>query len=267
MRRSFIIVALVALAGWGCQPSPPRTPSPPIAADTALRVRYDRLIQCGYSGRPTLRGFLTTDRAIAVFLRQAYGRYAEGQQFIDVSAGAAAEFFKALPTAEDCDVSVVYLAANQTAEGLWEFVDGTRQPLENWIALTPPHPLRIAIVDACYAGRLCALPMWRQTFTLTVCAADAEQLTYEFRPAVFEPIDLRRRYPAAWQWAQTYLPAGWQERISFLGVMWLDAAARTAVAPVGCADWRALLARCAAGAESYRSRVGCRYHSQVVVCP
>jgi hypothetical protein len=65
-----------------------------------------------------------------------------------------------------------------------------------------------------------------------------DQLTYQLTLASPQPVDLEERYPNSYAWLMNHMPEEWNERISFFGLMWLEAWLETTSAPESKQDWK-----------------------------
>lgn len=237
-------------------------------ATPVSRTRTDvhSFVNWNFWHRNRLRGWLSTEMAIRKTLEQWFARRPAHTLIENGSPSELRDFFQALPTRADCDLSIVYLASHQAPDGLWEFVQRERKSLSAIVAGAdiPGHPFRIVIVDACYAAVLQAKPDWVRAMGYpTLFAALASEETYELNFRGPRSDDLRRRYPAASAWLDEQMGGEWNGRLSFLGFVWVQTFLTARRAPTDRAGWSEFLRRCGETAEEFRRNGDSRLASQV----
>lgn len=255
--------AVVALSGCGSVDIAVPAESQPLSG---VRVAFDSFTAVNYEKNRSLHGWRTTRTAVNTTLKLWYDRLDVRQTVEDGTPAELKTFLRDLPGPEDCDISVVYLGSNQNVRADWEFVNGE---FVNWrdllAAATPPaHPCRIVILDACHAAAVRHIPAWAERLaTVTLLASDAGELTYDFAPSALTPIDVKKHLPSAWGWAHTHLPPEWNKRVSYLGLMWIQAAAQVRTPPAEAAGWMRFFAACEENAADFRRTVSRRWGSTV----
>ena len=234
------------------------------------RVDFHAFVNWDFRHRKSLKGWRATSVAIQRSIEQWYpGR----SPHTVVENGTAAElrnFLHTLPTGSDCNFSIVYLASHQSPAGEWDFVQNGLARLNEIVAGShiPRHPARIVIVDACYAAAVQRDPIWeREWRSPSVFAAlDSEEvLDLNFRNP--QPLDLRRRYPAAIAWLNENLGRKWDGRLSFFGFVWVQTFVTSTAAPGDLKGWEEFLRRCEATAAEFRTNGDRRLASQVTFRP
>jgi len=146
-----------------------------------------------------------------------------------------------LPTRAESELSVVYLASHQSPEGKWDFVQRKLEPLSTIAGDSniPGHPVRMVIVDACYAAAFRRDPVWDSAWQSSfLFAADADEETQELNFRSPQPVDLGRRYPAATAWLNQHMGKGWDGKLSFLGFVWVQTFVTSKGVPVSQDGWR-----------------------------
>ncbi len=240
---------------------PPASAAPPQAQ---CRVRLDSFVGVHYRGLPKLLGWASTARVVRQTLAQWFPQFVQGQAVADGSPEELDAFLRQLPGPVAADVSIVYLASQQAADGSWAFVNGQGAPWSRIITRARPipvHPRRIVIVDACYAAILEDVPGWRSSFPGPVLfAASRREQTFELRLDTRQPLDFKRRAPEAWAWSHRSLP-DWDGRLSFLGLAWMQASRSWQSGPRDLGDWEAFLGDCCAQGAAFKDTVGRRWGS------
>jgi hypothetical protein len=185
---------------------------------------------------------------------------------VDGTPADLKRFLLALPGPEECDISVVYLGSIQNADAGLEFVNGD---VANWrvlLAAAPPpaHPCRIVILDACHAAAVRGVPAWAEHLgTETLLASGTDEKTYQFSPSALLPINVQKYSPPAWIWAKTHLSPDWSRHISFLGLIWIETAAKTPLPPADKTDWARFFDACGQNAATFRRTTSRRWGSAV----
>lgn len=230
-----------------------------------VTVAFDSFVNVNYGKGRSLPGWQTTRAAIEAALKTWYEQVDVRQSVTDGTPADLRRFLQSLPGPAECDISVVYLGSIQNAAAEWLFVDG---PSVSWHRLLedagiPSHPCRIVVLDSCHAAAVRGVPAWNNGFvTVGLLASGPDERTYQMEPSVLRPIDVRKHYPAAWSWAKLHLQPTWRH-VSFLGLMWIEAAAQTPSPPANEADWTAFFKTCQHNAETFRRTISPRWGSAV----
>lgn len=238
----------------------------PQPATARTKADLHSFVNWDFRHRRKLKGWRATETAIQRTLEQWFPGRPTHTLVENGNAGALRAFLGALPARADCDLSVVYLASHQSPAGEWDFV---QKNLESVSAIAaganvPRHPARIVIVDACYAAALQREPAWARALqSPTVFAALADEETYELDFSTPQPLDLRRRYPAAAAWLDQHMGKSWDGKLSFLGLVWVQTFVTSHSAPADQAGWAAFLRRCGQTAEEFRRNADSRLASQI----
>ena len=118
-----------------------------------MKVRFDSLVNWKFKKNNSLKSWLKTRDVLESMLKESYGRI-ETRHFENLNALGVNNFLSSLPTKEQCDLNVVYLACHQNREGQWEFQDGSFtdfSQLQSRPSKVPLHPNRVLILDVCYS--------------------------------------------------------------------------------------------------------------------
>ena len=122
------------------------------------------------------------------------------------------------------------------------------------------------IVDACFAAAVRNEPAWdREWKSPTLFASPASDETQELNFRSPQPVDMRRRYPAASAWLDAHLGREWNGKLSFLGFVWVQAFTTTKTAPVDRESWLEFLRHCEKVAEEFRRNANRKLASRVTV--
>lgn len=249
-----------------CGPVVAAEPVAAVRTTTAdqCRVQFDSFVGIHYTKLPALRGWASTAEVIRKTLSEWFPRCVQGQVIVDGSPDDLIAFLRRLPGPDAADFSVVYLASQQAADGSWAFVNGQSV---SWVDMVErsrpvsPHPHRIAIVDACYAATLERVPGWRTLFPGPVLfAASPRERTFEFRLDTRQPLDFKKRAPEAWAWSRRALP-GWDGRMSFLGLAWMQASRSWQSGPQDIGRWENFLGDCCVQGAGFQEKVGRKWGS------
>ena len=256
-------LALTLVCGTHAADAPPR-PSPQARADLHSFVNWD------FHHRKSLRGWRATATAIQRTLAQWYPGRSPHTLVENGDPAALREFFHRLPASSDCDFSIVYLASHQSPAGEWDFVQRQMEPLSRLATASdiPGHRARIVIVDACFAAAVQREPAWQRAWRSAslFAASDAEE-TQELNFRSPQPIDLRRRYPAAAVWLRENMGRDWDGRLSFLGFVWVQTFVTSTSAPADQKGWSEFLRRCEETAAEFLRTGDKKLASQVTFSP
>jgi hypothetical protein len=267
--RRFLVAGVCCVLVGGLPLKSEETAGPPVtASNRTMRVSFDRFMNIHYSHHEPLEGWLTTGEVIQEGLRQWYPQMKIRQTVMDGTPQDLGKFLSALPGGDESDLEIVYLASYQSPAGAWEFPNREQQLWSQALrdASVKPHPLRIVVLDSCYAAAVQRVPEWPgKLASLTLLAGSARELTYELALSTKIPIDFRRRYPSAWEWTRQHLASDWNQKMSFLGLMWLVARVETPEPPSTLDGWRNFFTRCQHLAEAYKEKHGRKWFSSVQV--
>lgn len=270
MRSKFILAigALCAAANLSVVSAEddPLTPAASAISNRVARVSFDSFANIHYSDLEPLDGWLTTRTVVEEGLRGWFPGLEVRQSVMDGTPPDLEKFLSGLPGGNESEVAVVYLASYQSAAGAWRFVNREQCLWSEALrrATIKPHPFRVVILDSCYAAVAERTPEWSgRLATVTLWAGSERELTYELDLSTRVPVDFRRRYPLAWEWTRKHLAADWNRKISFLGLMWLEAWVETASPPKALGDWRLLFDHCQSLAEEFRKKCNRRWVSSV----
>lgn len=232
------------------------------------KVAFDSFVNFDYKKRRSLPGWQTTKTSIEKTLGLWYDQVNVRQDIANGTPTDLKSFLLALPGPEECDISVVYLGSIQDDLANWEFVNGE---IANWYNLLaeenlPEHPCRIVIFDSCHSAVVRNIPSWSQRFaSVTLFASSASEVTYQFYPSALLPVDVQKRFPSAWAWAQSYMPVEWSKNISFLGLIWIETVSNINLAPADKIEWTEFFKSCSQNSENFRLIMGSRWGSTVHV--
>lgn len=207
-------------------------------AETWQPAQFFCLLNTDYSHRP-LEGWKNTGEVIGKTLEAWYPELKKTSPCNNPSQENAQRFFNDIVATTE-NAQIIYLASRQTKNGEWEDVKGGEWSLESVLPKnTSPHAARIVLLDACYAEKIAEQNKWREFAPLVLYAANKNQLTFELNVGSRQPIDIQKRYPQSYQWLEKNMPSDWNQRISFFGLMWLEAWLKTPTPPQSKEDWRA----------------------------
>lgn len=256
------LLCLSFISGNLCATADPAHARP--SADFHGFVNWD------YRHQRKLKGWRATAIAIQKILGEWYPGRSTHTLVENGTGGTLREFLHSLPTRSDCDLSIVYLASHQSPEGDWDFVQKKLEPMGALAAESnvPRHPARIVIVDACYAAALQREPAWNRAWqSPTLFASLATEVTQELDFHSPQPIDLRRRYPAAAGWLNERMGKSWDGKLSFLGFVWVQTFVTSTSAPTDQKSWSEFLRRCEETAREFLRNGDKRLASRVTFSP
>lgn len=215
--------------------------------------------------RKQLYGWVNTSRIIEVTLREWYGSVVPGPQMLNGSPADWKVFLRQVPAGKPQQLSILYLASHQTGAAEWEFKDKqqirwSRLISESGRTAGPPS---LVILDACFAASAEADPIWKNFAPRSLFASARSEAEYEIRFDRNRPYDAPRRYPAAKEWLRSRLGKSWNGRISFLGLMWVEAARETTSPPLTQADWNRFFERVSAKSVEFQQTQSKRLASTV----
>lgn len=242
-------------------------PQPALAR---TQVDLHSFVNWDFRHRPKLKGWRATATAIQRTLDQSHPRHSVHTMVENGSKESLSRFFHELPTRADCDLSFVYLASHQSPAGEWDFVQKKLESLNAILAGSDisTHPARIVIVDACFASAVQRDPAWEKEWrSPCLFAASESEETQELDFRSPQPIDLRRRYPAASAWLKENMGREWDGRLSFLGFVWVQTFVTSKASPGHMKGWCEFLRRCETTAAEFRTNGNRRLASRVTFKP
>jgi hypothetical protein len=181
-------------------------------------------------------------------------------------------FLEQLPGPEVGKIEVIYLGAQHTREGAWQLTGRGSRAL-GWGELLEKapraHPCRIVILDVCHAAAVTGQPLWAEKMgaAATLLASGADEVTWELDFTKRQPVDLATRFPAATAWLKGHLPATWDRRLSYLGLIWVQAYLQTPEAPQTRREWQVFFGRCEAESRKFQQQIGRKRASSVSQFP
>jgi hypothetical protein len=240
----------------------------PQPAASRPEVAFRGFVNWDFRHRRKLKGWKATAIAIQKMLDEWHPGRTTHTLVENGTPGDLRKFLHSLPTRADCDLSIVYLASHQSPAAEWDFVQKKLESLDTIVGDSdiPRNSARIVIVDACYAAALGRKPAWEhavQSLTLFASLADEETQELDFRSP--QPVDLRRRYPAASEWLNGHMGKEWNGKLSFLGFVWVQTFVTSKNAPRNQKSWVEFLQRCGQTAEEFRRNADKRLASEVTL--
>ena len=171
----------------------------------------------------------------------------EGSQILNGTKKQLANWSDLNPQPDDAPgkaIQIIYLAAHQSPIGQWCLADGT--------ILSPEHVQsellgdkkidRVIFLDSCYARSAMpltgGLPPTQPGAKLVIFASQNNEPTPDEFVYHHSPGDWERLCPHAFQWFREHKFGGSDERISFMGIVWLEAFLTQPNPPVTVSEWR-----------------------------
>lgn len=264
----FLATAVIASAGIQCRcAEKPVSPAAGPALSTRYRVSFDSIVNVGYKWRRPMHGWAATELVVERTLRQWYSRLEVRPKSRDSTLEDLKVALESLPSSDQTDISIVYLASSQTRQGQWEFTGGGSRV--SWADMLgsvniPSHPRRIVLLDACHASAVMRSGLWSERLAPSSFFASLEgERTYELNFRSPFPLNLPRRFPEANAWLRENMPADWDGKISFFGLIWLQAFLKTAHPPETQDDWKEFLRLCRKESEDFRTTHSRRLSSTI----
>jgi hypothetical protein len=225
-----LILGLAFLAPWAMAGEP--GVSPP-------SVGYASFVSWNYSQLPQLRAWKETERIIATTLAEGYPALRELQHVENGSPEQLKDFFRKLPDAPN-QLTLVYLGGHQSPAGEWYFTDGTDH---NWGELMEGlpklrNPQRIVLLDCCYAQSASLWPDWSQKIApACLFASPGNRPTPDLLVFWRRPVDWAELFPGASLWLRHHPFHDSDERITFFGLVWLEAWVKGTSPPRNLSEW------------------------------
>jgi len=208
-------------------------------------------ISSDYGWGRSLRGWEATSLAVQATLAewQSPLQLKPALTVRDPSPVGLKQFLAQLPRADIGKTQVIYLAAQHTQRGDWQFTGNVNADItwNDLLQSTPPlPPFRVVILDICHAAVVATLPVWTEKMAAatTLLASGSDEYTWELDFSNRQPVDLPAQFPAATAWLKRHLPVTWDGRLSYLGLIWVQAFLQTSHPPQTTDDWQAFFRRC-----------------------
>lgn len=250
--KSGLALPLVGMSSVLCHAEPARqAPVTTISFSSAVNWEFTRLEK--------LDAWRNTAVVLRKSLAQWYPPDVSGSTVENVDREALRTFFTRLSNSEAGGWNIVYLASHQTRDGLWQFPHDREQSWPEILAGVHATPTihRIVIVDACFAEAADGGILMRGTGAKGILfAALRSEAVHEINFRRRFPLDVARRFPAEARWLRDSLGADWDGRVSFFGLIWLQAFLTTAHAPRNVEDWNDFFHRCETLGREFRNGRG-----------
>ncbi len=231
---------------------------------------FTTAVSSDYGWRKYLRGWEATSLAVQATLAE-WQKSPEMKPALTVSNPSPVglrQFLERMPGADASKIHVIYLAAKHTRDGDWQFT-GRGAGAVAWSELLqnapPSHPCRVVILDVCHAAAVVTQPAWTNKMgaAVTLLASGKDELTWELDFSNRQPVDLTARFPAAAAWLKHHLPVTWDGRLSYLGLIWVQAFLQTPQPPQTVREWQTFFGRCEAESRKFREEV-CRQRASTI---
>jgi hypothetical protein len=238
-------------------------------------VVFASAVSSSYGWGKALRGWESSCLAVEATLAEWQQPQRMKPAWMKVRDPAPAElrrFLEQLPGAEAGKIEVIYLGAQHTREGDWQFT-GRGSGALAWGELLQKapsaHPCRVVILDVCHAAAVTRQPLWANKMgaSATLLASAADEVTWELDFTKRQPVDLAARFPAATGWLKGHLPAAWDGRLSYLGLIWVQAFLQTPQPPRTTREWQNFFGRCEAESRKFQQQIGRKRASSVSQFP
>ncbi len=226
-------------------------------------VVFASAVSSNYGSGKSLRGWESTSLAVQATLAEWHQtpRMKPTLTARDPSPEGLKQFLRELPGADSGKIEIIYLAAQHTPAGAWQFT-GRGVGAHAWNDLLqnapPPHPCRLVILDVCHAAAVTQLPAWTEKMdaSATLLASARDEVTWELDFTKRQPVDLPARFPATTAWLKQHLPTTWDGRLSYLGVIWVQAYLQTPQPPRTRREWQSFFGRCETESRKFQQQVG-----------
>ncbi len=259
-------VSLAFLLSGSCFAASPQNPDEWVFASA---------VSSSYGWGKSLRGWESTRLAIQTTLtawQQSPASQPDGMAARDPSPTGLKQFLQHLPGPDSGKIEIIYLAAKHTPTGAWQFT-GKDSGAVTWnelLQIAPSsHPCRLVILDVCHAAAVIKFPVWTQKMgaAATLLASARDEVTWELDFTKRQPVDLPARFPAAAAWLRQHLPASWDGRLSYLGLIWVQAFLQSPQPPQTLRQWQTFFARCEMESRKFQQVVGHKRASTISQFP
>ena len=241
----------------------PRACAESISSQPALG--YGSFVCWDYARLPQLRAWKETEKIIATTLAEADPDLQRLPHEENGAPGQLTDFLRKLPDVPG-QLTIVYLAAHQSPGGQWYFPDGSVADWGTLLADLPRlrNPNRIVLLDCCYAQAASQWPDWPQKVApACLFASPADQVTPDLFVFWRRPVDWTEIFPGASRWLRQHRVDSSDERISFFGLVWLEAWTRAPSPPRTMSDWNNFGQAMAQIARQASTRIHAKYVSDI----
>ncbi len=212
------------------------------AETSSAPLNYASAVCWKYEHLPHLRAWQETEKIILTALAEGVPQLHSLAREQNDSAEQLQEFFRKLPDSDD-SLTIIYLAAHQSPAGQWYFPDGTEHSwgslIEGLAKLKSIH--RLVLLDCCYAQSAALWPGWPDKIApACLFAAPANRPTPDLLVFHRRPVDWATYFPKAVPWLKQHHFSNSDERISFFGLVWLEAWLDQPATPQNLAGWKDL---------------------------
>jgi len=200
---------------------------------------YASFVCWNYPQLPKLLAWKETEKVIAATLTESYPGLQKLPRQENGSPGELNDFLRRLPDAPD-QITLVYLAAHQSPAGQWYFPDHSVVDWGSIMAALPKlkNPRRIVLLDCCYASAAGRWPDWTQKIApACLLASPGDRPTPDLFALRRRPVDWAVLFPGASLWLRQHHFVDSDERISFFGLVWLEAWTKEASPPRNWNEW------------------------------
>ena len=203
-------------------------------------VNYASFVCWKYRRLPQLAAWTETEKVIAATLAQAYPNLHTFERQENGTPDQLCQFLRQLPD-DATTPTLVYLAAHQTPGGQWFFTDGTPYSWKTVLDVLPDLKggQRLVLLDCCFARAAGEWPDWTARMGFTLFAASPTQPTPDLAVFHRRPVDWAVSFPKAIAWMRQHDP-GPEQRLSYLGLVWLEAWQSQPQPPRTWEDWQRL---------------------------
>lgn len=214
-----------------------------LSAETSpAPINYASAVCWKYQHLPQLRAWQETEKIIATALAESFPPIHTLAREQNDSAEQLQSFLRKLPDSDE-PLTIVYLAAHQSPAGQWYFPDGTEHSwgslIESLPKLKSSH--RVVLLDCCYAKSATLWPSWSDKVApACLFAAPINRPTPDLLVFHRRPVDWTTYFPKAIPWLKQHHFNDSDERISFFGLVWLEAWLSQPAPPHDLAEWNDL---------------------------